>query len=171
MSAYTFPVVGGRITSEFGKREAPTAGASVNHAGIDVSVPTGTSVMAALPGVIKSAGYNPTYGYNVVLSHGDGLETVYKHLSRILTPKAGTAVSQGQIFALSGNTGSATTGAHLHFEMKKDGKAVDPMSFSVVDRISAASGIDFNTDSLIGILKQNWWIIALALIVLTVIRK
>jgi LysM repeat protein len=89
------------------------------HNGIDIGVPVGTSVVAAASGnviVAKSSGYNGGYGEMVVIDHGNGIQTVYGHLSAVHVG-IGTVVQQGQVIGLSGNTGHST-GAHLHFEVR-----------------------------------------------------
>ena len=114
-----------RITSKYGYRTAPTAGASTFHKGVDISVVAGTPVKAATAGTVKT-GYNSTSG-NWVSVTGDGITTYYRHLTKA-TVKDGDKVTQGQQIALSGNTG-ISTGAHLHFEIRKDGKSVDPATY------------------------------------------
>ncbi len=169
---YTFPVVGGRITSNFGIRPAPTAGASVDHKGIDISVPSGTPVMAALSGIVKAAGYNSSFGNYITVVHGDGLETTYKHLSKVLTPKGGTPILEGQKIALSGNSGTST-GPHLDFSIWQNGKAVDPLKFNLPggSMLDLFSGGVIDSDSILNVVKQNWWIIAAGLVVLALIKR
>lgn len=173
MAGYLFPVEGGRITSYFGNRSAPAKGATSNHQGIDISVPSGTSVMAALSGVINQAGYNSTAGNYVTVNHGNGLETTYKHLSRVLVPTRGEKVSQGQIIGMSGNSG-VSTGPHLHFEIKKDGKAVDPMSFNNAGASGIMpdllGGVNMNTDKMLDAIKNNWLVIAVGLLIFAIIK-
>ncbi|MCR5657487.1 MAG: M23 family metallopeptidase [Butyrivibrio sp.] len=124
---YIKPISGGRLTSGFGKRKAPTKGASSFHKGIDWATPVGTAVMASNGGVVTRAGWGRGYGYVVYISHSDGRETRYGHLSKILV-KPGQSVSQGQKIALSGNTG-VSTGAHLHFEILINGSQVNPLNY------------------------------------------
>lgn len=112
-----------RITSAFGNRTAPTAGASTYHKGVDISVVSGTPVKAATAGTINT-GYNSTSGYWVSVT-GDGITTYYRHLSKA-TVNNGDKVEQGQQIALSGNTG-VSTGAHLHFETIVNGEYKDPL--------------------------------------------
>lgn len=120
------PISGGRLSSGFGGRKAPKKGASTNHKGIDWSVPTGTAVMASCGGTVTKAGWGSGYGYVVYISHPGGRETRYAHLSKVLV-SVGQQVSQGQKIALSGNTGNST-GPHLHFEIRINGSAVNPLS-------------------------------------------
>ena len=112
-----------RITSAFGNRTAPTAGASTYHKGVDISAVSGTPVKAATAGTINT-GYNSTSGYWVSVT-GDGITTYYRHLSKA-TVNNGDKVEQGQQIALSGNTG-VSTGAHLHFETIVNGEYKDPL--------------------------------------------
>ena len=123
---YIKPISGGRISSGFGRRKAPKRGASTYHKGIDWATPVGTAVVASSGGVVQRAGWGSGYGYVVYISHADGKETRYGHLSKILV-KPGDRVSQGQKIALSGNTGRST-GPHIHFEILVNGTAVNPLS-------------------------------------------
>lgn len=124
---YIRPISGGRTSSSFGSRSAPTKGASTNHKGIDWAVPIGTAVVASNAGVVTKAGWGSGYGYVVYIRHADGRETRYAHLSKVLV-KAGQTVSQGQRIALSGNSGRST-GPHLHFEIRINGVAVNPVKY------------------------------------------
>lgn len=124
---YIKPISGGRRTSGFGGRKAPTKGASTNHKGIDWATPIGTAVMASSGGTVSIAGWQSGYGYVVYINHPDGKQTRYGHLSKILV-SAGQKVTQGQKIALSGNTGRST-GPHLHFEIRINGQAVNPLNY------------------------------------------
>ncbi len=124
---YVKPISGGRLTSRFGRRTSPTKGASSNHKGIDWGVPSGTSVMASSGGTVTRAGWSGGYGYVVYIRHPGGTETRYAHLSKVLV-SAGQTVKQGQKIALSGNTG-VSTGPHLHFEIRVNGTAVNPLDY------------------------------------------
>lgn len=119
--------VPGPITSGFGYRFHPVLKYSRLHAGIDFRAPTGTPVRAAQSGTVLIAGWKGGYGYTVVISHGDGLTTLYGHNSR-LAVKAGQYVSHGQIVAYSGSTG-LSTGPHLHFEVRVNGVPKNPMNW------------------------------------------
>lgn len=119
--------VSGRISSYFGYRTSPTAGASTYHKGIDVSVPVGTSVVASKAGTVVTSAYSSSAGNYVALSHGDGVYTYYMHCSS-LSVSVGTTVSQGQQIALSGNTG-VSTGPHLHFAVYAGGAYVNPLNY------------------------------------------
>lgn len=124
---YIKPINGGRLSSKFGKRNAPTKGASTYHKGVDWAVATGTPVYASNAGTVRVAGWVSGYGYAVYLKHDDGRETRYGHCSKVLV-KVGQRVSQGERIALSGNTGRST-GPHLHFEIRINGTAVDPLKY------------------------------------------
>ena len=124
---YIWPVSGGYISSGFGGRSAPKAGASTYHKGVDIAVSTGTAVMASSAGTVTIAGWQSGYGYVVYINHADGRQTRYGHLSRILV-SPGQYVEQGQKIALSGNTGNST-GPHLHFEIRIGGEAVNPVNY------------------------------------------
>lgn len=124
---YIKPISGGRLSSGFGARSAPTKGASTNHKGVDWAVPIGTTVAASNAGTVVHAGWASGYGYAVYINHADGRQTRYGHLSKVLV-KAGQTVSQGERIALSGNTGRST-GPHLHFEIRINGSAVNPLKY------------------------------------------
>ena len=124
---YIKPISGGRLSSNFGARSAPTKGASTNHRGIDWAVPIGTSVVASNTGTVAFAGWASGYGYAVYINHADGRQTRYGHLSKVLV-KTGQSVSQGERIALSGNTGRST-GPHVHFEIRIGGSAVNPLKY------------------------------------------
>lgn len=121
------PINGGRLTSSFGRRNAPTKGASTYHQGVDWAIANGSKVVAAASGTVTKAGWTSSGGYCVYINHGDGKETRYKHLSKVLV-KVGQKVSQGQQIAKSGNTG-VSTGPHLHFEIRLNGTAVNPLKY------------------------------------------
>lgn len=115
----------GRLSSSFGWRDISVAGNRF-HGGIDLAVDTGTPVAAALDGVVGRTGWVGAYGYSVYLDHDDSLQTRYAHLSSVLVVP-GEIVRQGDVIALAGSTG-ASTGPHLHFEIRIGGVAVDPLS-------------------------------------------
>ena len=103
------------ISSRFGPRKAPTAGASSNHKGIDIPCPSGSDVVAAAAGKVALVSFQSARGKYVVIDHGNGLGTLYQHLSSA-TVSEGTSVANGQTIAKSGATGVGT-GPHLHFEV------------------------------------------------------
>lgn len=125
--SYIKPISGGRLSSSFGRRNAPKRGASTYHKGVDWATPTGTAVVASSGGVVAKAGWGSGYGYVVYINHPDGRQTRYGHLSKVLV-SAGQTVSQGQKIALSGNTG-VSTGPHLHFEILINGSQVNPLKY------------------------------------------
>ncbi len=116
----------GRISSAFGWRNISVAGNRF-HGGIDIAAPSGTAIRAARGGVVTRSGWVGAYGYLVVLDHGAGWETRYAHLSRI-DVRVGERVAQGAVVGLVGSTG-ASTGPHLHFEIRRDGLALDPLAY------------------------------------------
>ena len=119
--------VSGRVTSEFGMRSDPLDGTQRFHSGIDIACPTGTPIRAAGAGRVVFAGDRGGYGLCVVVDHGDGLSTLYAHQNRLLVDK-GDPVAAGQAVGLSGSTGRST-GPHLHFEVRRDGQAVNPQEY------------------------------------------
>lgn len=118
---YMYPVTNWNLTSNFGYRWGRL------HAGADVGVPIGTTVRASRAGQVITAGWVGGYGNCVIIDHGDGVTTRYGHLSEV-TVSVGQYVDQGQQVALSGNTGRST-GPHLHFEIRINGEAVDPLPY------------------------------------------
>lgn len=109
------------VSSNFGSRWGR------QHQGVDFSSPVGTPVMASRSGKVTYAGWMSGYGYCVLIRHEDGYQTRYAHLNSIHV-SVGQSVSQGDKIALSGNTGRST-GPHLHFEIIKNGAAVNPMNY------------------------------------------
>lgn len=116
-----------KITSGFGKRKSPTKGASSNHQGIDISAPTGTTVIAAAAGEVVLSTYSYSAGNYIMINHGSGIFTIYMHLSKKIAD-VGQEVSQGQKIGEVGSTGYAT-GPHLHFGIRKNGSYVNPLTF------------------------------------------
>ena len=122
-----WPTDGTTISSYFGLRDAPIAGASTNHGAIDIAVDEGTNVYACESGQVTFAGYNGNAGNMITIDHGNGYTSTYMHNSE-LRVSSGDIVEKGQIIALSGNTGNST-GPHLHFQIQLNGEKVDPLSF------------------------------------------
>ena len=116
-----------RITSYFGPRSQPTAGASTNHKGIDIGAASGSTIVASADGVVTTATYSSSAGNYIVISHGGGISTVYMHCSSLYV-SVGTKVSQGQSIAAVGSTGYST-GPHLHFGVIKNGTYVNPLDY------------------------------------------
>ncbi|QDQ87550.1 M23 family metallopeptidase [Alcaligenaceae bacterium SJ-26] len=118
------PVSGFRMTSTFGNRTDPFRGRLAFHSGVDFPAPSGTPIHASAGGRVIYAGYRREYGHTVEIDHGAGLVTRYAHASRLLVSR-GMAVMPGQEIARVGNSGRST-GPHLHFEILRDGRFVDP---------------------------------------------
>lgn len=114
----------GRFSSRFGTRTDPIDHTQKGHFGLDIAAREGTPVVAALDGKVKHAGPAGTYGNLITLAHADGTETRYAHLSAI-TVKVGQHVAAGTPMGAVGTTGRST-GPHLHFEVRRDGRPVDP---------------------------------------------
>ena len=126
--SFTWPCpASGRITSGFGGRKSPTKGASSNHQGIDISAPTGTSIVAAAAGEVVIATYSSSAGNYMMISHGGGVYTVYMHASSLLVSQ-GQSVKKGQTIAKVGSTGYST-GSHLHFGVRVNGSYVNPTKY------------------------------------------
>lgn len=119
--------VSGRISSYFGSRTSPTAGASTNHQGIDIAITEGTPIVAAGDGTVVTAAYSASAGNYIMLYHGNSLYTVYMHASKLAVAQ-GTQVKQGDVIAYVGSTG-VSTGAHLHFGVSVNGAYVNPLSY------------------------------------------
>lgn len=121
------PVMQGWISSYFGRRTDPFNGRTAYHKGVDFAGPAGSQVVAVAAGVVTYSRDRFGYGKTVEINHGNGYVTRYAHNQRTLvTP--GDTVQKGQAIALMGSTGRST-GPHLHFEVLKDGRAIDPMRF------------------------------------------
>ena len=121
------PINGARISSRFGKRRHPISGFTRLHKGTDFAAPTGTPIYAAGNGVVERASRYGGYGHYIRIRHAKGYKTAYAHLSRYGSGiRSGRSVRQGQVIGYVGSTG-ASTGPHLHYEVYKNGKAVDVM--------------------------------------------
>ncbi len=116
----------GRVSSGYGRRNL-SVGGNTFHGGVDLAAAPGTPVGAARAGVVSRSSWGGAYGYVVYVEHSDGSQTRYGHLGQILT-SVGTYLSQGETLGLVGSTG-ASTGPHLHFEIRFDGKTVDPLGY------------------------------------------
>lgn len=115
-----------RLTDRFGPRINPVTLVPSRHTGIDMACPTGTPIKAAMSGRIAYTGISNVYGYYVIITHYDGYQTLYGHMSKILATK-GQYVDQGALIGLVGSTGQST-GPHLHFTVYKNGKLIDPLT-------------------------------------------
>ena len=116
-----------RISSYFGPRKAPTAGASTYHRGIDIDANTGDEIIAALAGTVTIASYSSSGGRYIQIDQGNGVKTRYLHCSKLLV-SVGQEVKQGEVIALVGSTG-ISTGPHLHFSLSIDGVYVNPLTY------------------------------------------
>ena len=125
------------FTSNFGIRSDPFRGTAAMHAGVDIPGPTGTPIYATADGIVSNADRQGGYGNMVEINHGKGIATRYGHLSRILVAN-GTRVTRGQMIGHMGSTGRST-GPHLHYEVRMDGHAVNPVPFlTTADYLLAA---------------------------------
>ena len=116
-----------KLTSPFGYRDAPTAGASTYHQGVDLAGPEGTPIYATRAGYVTIARYSNSAGYYVSINHGDGYSSIYMHMTTYVV-SAGQTVSQGQLIGYMGSTG-ISTGSHLHFGISYNGTYVNPASY------------------------------------------
>lgn len=117
----------GWITSYFGIRISPYSGGRKMHEGLDVGAPFGTPIIAPADGIITFAGHKPGFGNFVQIDHGYGIETIYAHAQKVIA-KNGEKVKRGALVATVGSTGYST-GPHLHYEVRVNGVAVDPLYF------------------------------------------
>ena len=131
------PVLG-HLTSSFGMRFHPLLGFSRMHQGMDFGAPMGAPIVAATDGVVRFAGRHGGHGNYVRLTHAGGIETGYAHMSRIIA-RAGEHVRQGQLIGYVGSTG-LSTGPHLHYEVFRGGKAINPtsMKFTTVQQLAGS---------------------------------
>lgn len=148
-TSFHWPIPGyTRISSPFGKRNSPTKGASSFHQGIDIPAPTGTTLVTPFKAKVSFIGFKGSGGYTISLKCNN-LEFIYHHVSPNYVIKVGDFVSSGQVIGQVGPknvygvknnpykdskgnpTNGATTGPHLHFSIKKDGKAVNPLDYFI----------------------------------------
>ena len=115
------------LSSSYGWRRNPVTGTMNMHEGLDFSAPAGTPIRAATGGVVRTVTVHPGYGNMVDIDHGEGLITRYAH-ARVILVKEGQIVERGQVIARVGSTG-LSTGPHLHFEVRRNDKALDPRVF------------------------------------------
>ena len=123
-AGFVYPLLGTRVSSDFGKRRHPVLGVPRHHAGIDLAAPYGAAVRAIADGVVAFADPRGGYGNLVVVVHGDGHSSHYGHLQSIAV-KPGSWVKAGQLVGRVGSSG-ISSGPHLHFEIRYHGKALDP---------------------------------------------
>ena len=123
------PLDGARLTSDFGMRTHPVLGGRRKHKGIDLAAPTGTPIYATADGIVERAEWFSSYGLFVGIQHGADLETRYAHMSRLAVAE-GQWVKKGDIIGYVGSTGRST-GPHLHYEVRIEGVAVNPIPYMV----------------------------------------
>lgn len=116
--------ISGTITSRFGESSSRRTS---KHTGLDIGAPTGTKIKACADGTVTFSGYKGSYGYMVVINHGNGIETYYAHCSKLYA-NVGDKISQGDVIAAVGNTGNST-GPHLHLEIRVNGLAYNPQNY------------------------------------------
>jgi murein DD-endopeptidase MepM/ murein hydrolase activator NlpD len=115
------------LTSNFGVRSDPFNGHARMHKGIDIPGPKGTPIYATADGIVARSGWVNGYGNMVEITHGNGMETRYGHMSKLIV-EPNSRVRRGQIIGLMGSTGRST-GSHLHYEVRVDGQAINPLPF------------------------------------------
>lgn len=119
--------VKGRITSAYGRREDPILDTPLFHSGVDISAGPGTSIQATADGVVSYSGWKNNSGYIIVVEHGCGFSTIYAH-NKMNRVKVGQRVKRGEAIGYVGSTGKST-GPHVHYEIWKDGKVVNPQHY------------------------------------------
>ncbi len=140
----TMPV-NGHVTSGYGMRMHPLLGFTRMHKGIDIGAPWGSPIYAATDGTVVMAGRNGGYGNFVKLAHAGGLGTGYGHMSKIAV-RAGQHVGKGQVIGYVGSTGMST-GPHVHYELYKNGVAINPnsASFTIVHQLQGGDLSEFRS--------------------------
>jgi murein DD-endopeptidase MepM/ murein hydrolase activator NlpD len=123
------PLDGARLSSDYGMRTHPVLGGRRSHKGVDLSAPTGTPIYATADGYVSKAQWFSSYGKYVAIEHGANLQTRFAHMSRIEV-EAGARVKKGDLIGYVGSTGRST-GPHLHYEVRINGKAVNPIPYMV----------------------------------------
>lgn len=134
------PLEGAALTSGFGMRTHPVLGGRRQHHGIDLAAPTGTPVYATADGIVSRADWYSSYGLYISVEHGASMQTRYAHLSR-LAVAAGDNVKKGDLIGYVGSTGRST-GPHLHYEVRVDGLAVNPIPYMVESEAQMAYARD-----------------------------
>jgi hypothetical protein len=125
---FVSPLAGHAVNSPFGLRKMPWEEGGRLHQGIDIAAPSGSAVRATMGGVVVRSGVDGGYGKFIEVRHTGGLTSFYAHLGRVAPLKAGTVVMPGQVVGYVGSSGRST-GAHLHFEIRHDGKPLNPVVF------------------------------------------
>jgi len=132
-----YPFKAKRISSWFGRRTDPMNGQSAFHDGFDLPGEIGTKVKATADGKVADRGRNSTYGWYVLIDHGNGFATMYAHNSKILA-RMGAKVKRGDVISLLGNTGRST-GPHLHYEIRYKNRAINPAKFVNINKLVSLS--------------------------------
>jgi len=127
VSGRPVPELNSWISSPFGTRRDPFSGRLQRHKGVDIAGPTGMPIIATAAGVVVMSEARSGYGYVVVINHGNGLMTRYAHASSLVV-EVGAVVEKGQQIAVMGTTGRST-GPHVHYEVIKNGRQINPMSY------------------------------------------
>ena len=128
-----FPVRANRISSLFGRRSDPMNGETAFHDGIDLSGNPGDNVKATADGKVIERGQNDTYGWYIIVDHGNGFTTTYAHNQKIIA-KWGEKVVRGQTIALLGNTGRST-GPHVHYEIRHKSRPINPIKYMNITKL------------------------------------
>jgi murein DD-endopeptidase MepM/ murein hydrolase activator NlpD len=131
-TAFRFPLYNYRVTSNFGMRISPITGTPRMHEGLDLAAPEGTGVYAAREGIVTGLGEDPVYGKYIIIRHEENWVSLYGHLS-LITTSLRSAVRSGTLIGKVGSTGQST-GPHLHFELRQNGRAQDPGRFLFRER-------------------------------------
>ncbi len=129
------PVADANFTSGYGTRSDPFRGSRAMHAGIDLAGPLGTPIYATADGIVGRSEYAGAYGNLIEINHGQGIQTRYGHMSRLIA-RPGQRVRRGELIGLMGSAGRST-GSHLHYEVRIDGRAVNPIPFIQGDSLAA----------------------------------
>lgn len=130
------PLENARMTSDYGMRVHPVLKRRLGHKGVDLAAPTGTPIYATADGFVSKAEYFSSYGNYVSIEHGARVQTRYAHMSGIEVAD-GTWVKKGDLIGYVGSTGRST-GPHLHYEVRIDGEAVNPVPYMVESEAQAA---------------------------------
>ena len=134
------PLEGSQLTSGYGMRTHPVLGGRRKHTGIDLAAPTGTPVYATADGIVSRADWYSSYGLYISLEHGASMQTRYAHLSRLAVAE-GDSVKKGDLIGYVGSTGRST-GPHLHYEVRVEGLAVNPIPYMVESEAQLAYARD-----------------------------
>jgi len=125
---FVSPLAGYAVNSPFGLRKMPWEEGGRLHQGVDIAAPAGSAVRATMGGVVLRSGVDGGYGRFIEVRHTGGLTSLYAHLGRVAPLKAGAVVTPGQVVGYVGSSGRST-GSHLHFEIRHDGKPLNPVVF------------------------------------------